>query len=75
VLFEESRVTYGLIEPDIPSHRALTYINKSKNENEEIKRKTYLNWEDIVRGLSTIFQDSLGRNNTNHSLMCSSNSS
>ena len=31
--------------------------------------------EDIVRGLSTVFQDSLGRNNTNHSLMCSSNSS
>jgi hypothetical protein len=75
VVFEESRVTYGLTEPVVPSHRALTYINKSKNENEKIKKKTYLNWEDIVCGQSPIFQDSLGRNNTNHSLMCSSNSS
>jgi hypothetical protein len=75
VLFEESRVTYGLTEPDIPSHKALTYINKSKDKNEENKRKRCLNWEDIVCGLSTVFQDSLRRNNMNHALMRSSNSS
>ena len=55
VLFVESRVIYGLTDPDVPSHKALTYINKSKEENEKSKRKTYLNWKDIVRGLSAVF--------------------
>jgi hypothetical protein len=39
VLFEEYRVTNGLTEPIIPSHRALTYINKGENENEENQKE------------------------------------
>jgi hypothetical protein len=46
-----------------------------KNENEQIKIKMYLNWEDIVHGLSAVFQDSLGRSNANRSLMRGSNGS
>ena len=43
---------YGLTEPDIPSHKALTYMSKSKDENEENKRKMYLNREDVVHRIS-----------------------
>lgn len=39
VLFEESRVMHRLTQPVIPSHRALTYINKSKNKNEEDQKE------------------------------------